>query len=74
MNTPGERRYRYPFINYARCGPRFTVIRAMPYDRPLTVVASFPLCVQYDQEYRDPYDHRFRAQPVVCPACDPRLE
>ncbi|TKV00041.1 hypothetical protein, partial [Citrobacter sp. TBCS-14] len=50
------------------------IIRAMPYDRPLTVMASFPLCAQCDKEYRDPYDRRFHAQPVACPACGPHLE
>jgi hydrogenase maturation protein HypF len=69
---PADRRHRYPFINCTNCGPRFTIVEGVPYDRPLTTMSGFAMCERCLAEYEDPLDRRFHAQPNACPECGPR--
>jgi hydrogenase maturation protein HypF len=73
LRDPADRRHRYPFVNCTDCGPRFTIVRDVPYDRPRTTMAAFAMCPACQAEYDDPADRRFHAQPNACPVCGPRV-
>jgi hydrogenase maturation protein HypF len=74
FTEPLNRRYEYPFTNCTNCGPRYTIISDVPYDRPFTTMAEFAMCAQCESEYHDPANRRFHAQPNACPVCGPHLE
>jgi hydrogenase maturation protein HypF len=74
MFNPADRRYLYPFINCTHCGPRFSIVCDVPYDRPKTTMHNFRMCPECQREYDNPADRRFHAQPNACPVCGPRVQ
>ena len=74
LHDASDRRFGYPFLNCTNCGPRFTIVLSVPYDRSRTSMAPFPMCADCEREYLDPGNRRFHAEPVCCPACGPQLE
>lgn len=74
INNPRERRYRYPFTNCTNCGPRYTIVRSLPYDRNRTTMSDFSMCQDCKKEYQNPLDRRYHAQPIACPLCGPQLQ
>jgi hydrogenase maturation protein HypF len=73
LREPGDFRHRYPFINCTNCGPRYSIVKTIPYDRPNTTMSVFPMCERCAEQYRDVADRRFHAQPVACPRCGPKV-
>lgn len=74
INNPNNKRYRYPFTNCTNCGPRFSIIEKLPYDRPVTTMKAFKMCSKCEEEYKNPLDRRFHAQPNACSECGPKLQ
>ncbi len=73
LEDPSDRRYKYPFLNCTACGPRYSIVESLPYDRPRTTMRSFPMCADCEAEYHDAANRRYHAQPIACPVCGPRV-